>query len=72
MCENNTIKTQQGNATDCNTDTACDSATYVPNENHTACGKFLPFSRYYGTFVKTNQIEFQSKISQIWTIGPIF
>ena len=39
MCSGNTIKSMTGDATDCNTDAACDGTTKVPNEGHTVCGK---------------------------------
>ena len=34
-----TVKSLTGDAPDCNTDTACDGKTKVPNSGHTACGK---------------------------------
>ena len=38
MCTGNTIKTEAGNATDCDTDAACDGVMTVPNRDHTHCG----------------------------------
>ena len=38
MCTGNTIKREDGNATNCAEDQACDGQTNVPNEEHTACG----------------------------------
>ena len=39
LCTRNTIKSMTGDATDCNTDAACDGTTKVPNSGHTLCGK---------------------------------
>ena len=39
LCTGNNIKSMRGDATDCNTDTACDGRTKVPNSGHSVCGK---------------------------------
>ena len=41
MCTGNTIKTEAGNAADCNIDAACDGVMTVPNTNHTYCGQYF-------------------------------
>ena len=40
LCSNNEIKTLQGDAPNCHSDTACDGTTNTPNALHTSCGKF--------------------------------
>ena len=37
-CTGNTIKTNVGNSSDCNTDPACDGTIKVPNDLHNDCG----------------------------------
>ena len=39
LCNGNRIKSMTGDAADCNTDTACDGITKVPNSVRTTCGK---------------------------------
>ena len=39
LCTGNTIKSINVDATDCNTDTACDGIKNIPNSAHTTCSK---------------------------------
>ena len=39
LCPGNTIKSVQGNASDCNGETPCDGVSNEANAEHTACGK---------------------------------
>ena len=41
LCPGNTIKSVQGDASDCNAETPCDGVSNEPNAGHTACGKLL-------------------------------
>ena len=45
LCTGNTIKSTSGDATDCNTDAACNGTDNIPNTGHTACGSFSFRSR---------------------------
>ena len=47
MCIGNAIKTTRNNATNCDEDTPCDGVTTVPNENHTACGKYYVKTHFF-------------------------
>ena len=40
QCLGNTVKTSQGDSSDCDTDLVCDGLITVPNVNHSACGMF--------------------------------
>ena len=40
-CTGNTIKTNVGNTSDCNTDPACDGTLKIPNDLHNDCGNLF-------------------------------
>ena len=39
MCPDNTVKSDPGDITHCNTDPPCDEISRVPDVGHTVCGK---------------------------------